>query len=106
MQRKLRTAARARDYHAIDACYALGTTAANALLAVLPDILRSNDCVLFEILLCSAPDGIDIDGAIEIAKAVCAEHRVASMYLHWAFLKKLTIDEHIPKLKSPPPAAR
>lgn len=69
-QLALRTAVHARDYSVIDALFVAGVTAGNLLHSVLPDIVRTGNALLFEILLCSAPIGYDFELAIAIEKNV------------------------------------
>lgn len=102
IQLALRTAAHARDYNEIDRLIVGGATSADLLRAVLSDIARTGDVLLFEIMLCSAPLEYDFSAAREIEKDVrsgrsgVADGEVIAMHIRGVLWRRLLIDEMIP----------
>jgi hypothetical protein len=104
-QLAVRTAAHQRDYAAINALFDAGTTAADCMHAVMRNVARDDDEQLLELLLCSAPAGLDLDGAIAIEKNLrrglrgLEANEVAAMRIRTAFLKKILVDQRLQDLE-------
>jgi len=104
-QLALRTAAHCRDYAAIGGLFDAGATSADCMHAVMRDVARADNEQLLELLLCSAPTDLDLDGAIAIEKSLrrgmtgVEDHAVVAMRLREAFLKKILVDLRMQELK-------
>lgn len=91
-QLAIRTAAFARDYFALERLFDAGASAADAMHAVLVDVLRSGDAHLLELVLCSAPD-LALETAFAIERNVRGSNAVVAMHIRTVFWKLLLVRE-------------